>query len=70
VEDRDDVVGGAVPVGVEVAGARIEEHVPGAVHGIRALGRREHLRVEGTAERVDGEVVEAGVVDERRGVRS
>jgi hypothetical protein len=65
-EDGDHVAGGAVPVDVEIAGAGVEEDVAGAVDRARAGGSAEHVGVEGVAELVGGEVVQAGVVDDRR----
>src|SRR3974390_2898344 len=60
---RDDVVGGFLPVDIELACVVVQEDEP------RAVGRTEraleHRCVEGLAERVGGEHVEAAVAYER-----
>ena len=61
---RDEVRGGALPVGVEVLRGGVEEGEAGAVG--RLLAALEHRRVQGAAERVGGEVVEAAVAHDRR----
>ena len=45
---RDEILGGALPVGVEVLRGGIEEREPGAVRGL--LPAVEHRRVERPAE--------------------
>src|SRR5947209_6216987 len=67
-ENRDDVAGGAVPVDVELAGARVEEDVAGAVDW--AGSAAEHVGEEGLCKLVGGEVVQPGVVDECGGAGS
>jgi hypothetical protein len=66
-EHGDDVASRALPVDVELAGAGLEEDVPGAVDGTGASGPAEHVRVKGVAELVGGQDVQANVENERRG---
>ena len=61
---RDEILGGALPVGVEVLRGRIEEREPGAVRGL--LAALEDRRVERPAESVRGEIVDAAVAHDRR----
>ena len=56
----------ALPVDVELAGAGLKEDVPGVVDGTGACGPAEHVRVQGVAELVGGQDVDAGVENERR----
>src|SRR4029453_6407425 len=58
------VVGGALPVDPEVAGAGIEEGEPGVVD--RAGGGGEHRSEQCSPEGVGGDGVEAAVVDHGR----
>ncbi|OLT24725.1 hypothetical protein BJF79_13315 [Actinomadura sp. CNU-125] len=68
LQEGDGVVGGAVPVAPEVAGAGIEEDEPGVVgHG--AVRRLDHRGVQGAAEGVGGEDVAAAVHDDGGRVR-
>ena len=61
---RDEILGRALPVGIEVLRGRVEEREPGAVG--RLLPALEHRRVERPAERVRGEVIHAAVAHDRR----
>ena len=61
-EDRDDLFGDVVPVVVEAFRAGVEEHEPGCV---RRAAWGEVGGVEGVAELVGGEDVQAPVADER-----
>ena len=63
-QHRDGVVGGALPVEEEAPGPRVEEDEPAVVG--RPAGREVHLGVEGEAEPVGGEDVQAAVLHERR----
>ena len=58
-KDGDRVVGDGVPVDEELRGAGVEEQEPGRVGWLH--GVVEHVGVEGVAERVGGEDVEAAV---------
>jgi hypothetical protein len=60
---RDELGGDAVPVGVEVGGARIEEREAGAVG--RLLAALEQRGVQRPAERVGAQVVQARVAHRR-----
>src|SRR5207237_2398551 len=66
-ERPDRGVGDAVPVDVEAPGPRVQEDEPGQVH--RPGRVDEGLGVEGIAEPIGGEYVEAPVADEGGGVR-
>jgi hypothetical protein len=64
-QDRDGLVGGAVPVAVERLGSLVEEHESGVVD--RSGGVGVELGVQGASELVGGQEVEAAVADEGGG---
>jgi len=64
-QQRDGGAGHSVPVGVEIAGGRVQEAEAG--HVGRAGRVVEDRRVQRPAERVDGEEVQAPIADEGRG---
>ena len=64
-EDGDGVVGDGVPVDEELRRPRVEEQEAGRVRWLYRIV--EHVGVEGVAEPVSGEDVQATVADVRRG---
>ena len=64
-QDGDGVVGDGVPVDEELRRPRVEEQEAGRVRWLHRIV--EHVGVEGVAEPVSGEDVQATVADVRRG---